>query len=209
MMRTNSKPFVLALSAAALAAVLAGCAAPSESQPVASFRRPPPEVQNVGGDAVVQVSTNATGQRYLFRRDNPPVALRQASTDLVAAVPQVVGLRATALPSTSDAAAITLVETSAHNKAWGTLLDQGKRAAIEAFVKHKDMGGWLILVTDVVVSDGPDPVAPTGYRWTRDEVDRYVKCGIPATGVNDCSKTFFGAEADQVVLQGSGVTLPQ
>ena len=46
---------------------------------------------------------------------------------------------------------------------------------------------------DVVVQGSSDPIAPTAYRWTRQEVEDYASCGIPATGRNDCSDTFYHA----------------
>src|SRR5947199_150310 len=58
------------------------------------------------------------------------------------------------------------------------------------------MGAWLIVVADVAVQGGPDPLWPTAYRWTRADVQQYVSCGV---GTPDCKTTFF-ARAVQVVL---------
>ena len=68
-----------------------------------------------------------------------------------------------------------------------------------SFAATSSMGDWLILVTDVNIQGGQDPVPPTGYRWSRDQVSRYVDCGIPATGSNACKSTFFSS-AQSVVL---------
>jgi hypothetical protein len=195
----------IALVAAAAAAVSA-CVSPSSSATVT----PPSEspTGRTGGDAVVTLQSDPSGKRYLFRGDSPPVAVREASDRLAAAVPQIVGLRVGLLPSTSDAAALTLVEDSPQTKVWGTLLDQGKKAVFDLFAKHSNLGDWLILVTDVVVHRLQDPVPPTAYRWTRQEVQDYVACGIPDAGVNDCTRAFY-REAGQVVLEKAPPPAPR
>jgi hypothetical protein len=143
-----------------------------------------------------------TGKSYLFRSDSPPVAVRSASKKLADLVANIDGLGTAGLPSTKDAAAIILVEDSPGTP-WGTLVSQAQREIFPAFAEDESMGGWLILVYDVVVRDQKDAVPPSGYRWRRGDVRAYVSCGIPETGSNDCKSSFF-RKAQQVVLAAQG-----
>jgi hypothetical protein len=120
-------------------------------------------------------------------------------------MPQLVGLRAIPLPSTSDTSALYMTE-EAPGKAWGTLINPGRKAVLEAFAKDPSAGGWLVMVTDVVVTDGPDPLPPDARRWTRQQVQDYVDCGIPDQGRNDCSAAFFAAseKGNHIVLADPG-----
>jgi hypothetical protein len=179
----------------ALGVLLSACGGGATFQPVDPVATTCAAGQNQttsGGDAVSPAAGVKGGKRYLFRCDNPPVAVRASSRTLVAAVPQLIGLRAIALPSTSDAAALYMTE-EAPGVPWGSLIDKGRKAVLEAFSKDPSAGSWLVLVTDVVVTDQPDPSPPNAYRWTRQQVQDYVTCGIPSEGRNDCSAAFFAA----------------
>lgn len=142
-----------------------------------------------------------SGRSYLFRTDRPPVGIRPASVKLADLVASIDGLRTAGLQSTEDSVAVILVEDSPDTP-WGALLSEAQRKIFPSFVSDESMGGWLILVQDVVVP-GQDPVPATAYRWTRRLVSNYVSCGIPASGTNDCKATFFNA-ADEVVLHAQG-----
>jgi hypothetical protein len=187
----------------ALGVLLSACGGGATFQPVDPVATTCTAGQNqttTGGDAVSPAAGVKGGKRYLFRCDNPPVAIRASSRAMVAAMPQVVGLRAIALPSTSDAAALYMTEESP-GVPWGTLLDKGRKAVLEAFAKDPAAGSWIVLVTDIVVTDQPDPLPPNAYRWTREQVQTYVDCGIPNAGRNDCSTAFFAsAEPDNHIV---------
>jgi hypothetical protein len=142
------------------------------------------------------------GKSYLFRVDRPPVGKEPSSAKLADLVANIDGLRTGGLESTEGAAAVILVEDSP-NTPWGTLLNDAQRKILPSFVSDESTGDWLILVTDVVVHGSADPVPATGYRWTREQVSKYVACGIPASGINDCRAAFFRA-ADEVVLAAQG-----
>jgi hypothetical protein len=202
------RPFVLAAAGVALAALLAACGGGASFQPVdpVATTCAAGQIQTTtGGDAVSPAAGVKGGKRYLFRCDSPPVEIRASSRALVAAMPQLVGLRAIPLPSTSDASALYMTE-QAPGKDWGSLIDPGRKAVLEAFAKDPSAGSWLVLVTDVIITDQADPSPPNAYRWTRDQVQTYVDCGIPSEGRNDCSSAFFAsAEPDNhIVLAAPG-----
>jgi hypothetical protein len=142
------------------------------------------------------------GKSYLFRVDRPPVSVRPASKKLADLVANIDGLGTAGLPSTQGSAAVILVENSPGTP-WGTLLSEAQAKIFPAFASDSSMGGWLILLSDVVVRDQQDPIAPTGYRWERRDVRAYVDCGIPTSGVNDCKSDFF-RKAQSVVLAAQG-----
>jgi hypothetical protein len=202
-MQRIQRPTMFVAAGAVLAALLCACGGKAAFQPIEPVATTCAAGQiqtTTGGDAVTPASGVKGGKRYLFRCDSPPVAVRASSRALVAAVPQVVGLRAIALPSTSDASALYMTE-EAPGKAWGALIDGGRKAVLEAFAKDPSAGDWLVMVTDVVVTDGPDPSPPNAYRWTRQQVQDYATCGIPDQGRNDCSTAFFAAaEPDNHIL---------
>lgn len=155
-----------------------------------------------GGDAVAPAAGVKGGRRWLFRCDRPRVAFRQPSISLANLVGDIPGLRTAGLKSTSDATALILVEEDP-SVPWGTRLQQAEREVFQAFNGDKAMGGWLILVTDVVVHASLDPVPPTAYRWTRAEVATFVACGMPAAATDPCRQTFWKS-ADQIVLAPAG-----
>jgi hypothetical protein len=173
---------------------------PSTPRPVSAYT--PAGGSTNGGDAVAPAPGVSGGKSYLFRVDRPPVAIRPASVKLADLVADIPGLGTAGIPSTRDAAAVILVEDSPGTP-WNTLVSRAQKEIFTAFVADESMGGWLILVSDVVVRDGRDPIAPTGYRWQRRYVRDYVSCGIPESGVNECKRSFF-RNADEVVLGAQG-----
>jgi len=155
-----------------------------------------------GAGAVTPAPGVKGGTRFIFRCDNPTVAYTPATkalADLAATVP---GIGTMGLKSTPDSAAVFMVEDDA-SVDWGTRLLAAERKVYEQFASDKTDGDWFILVADVVVHGSADPIAPTAYRWTRKDVEDYVSCGIPETGRNDCSSTFYRA-ADVIVLAAQG-----
>ena len=189
---------LLVVAAVALAVLGPACTSRVAFQPVAPVSPPP---GGRGGDAVAPAPVRG-GQRYLFRRDRPPVEVRAGSRRLARAVAGIRGLTATPLPSTEDAEAVYLVE-DAPDRPWGAVLQVARPRVIRAFLRERDGAGWLILVTDVVVHRLRDPVPPTAYRWSRREVEDYARCGIPDSGTNECTVQFF-RRADTVVLAPQG-----
>ena len=154
-----------------------------------------------GGDAVAPAPGVKGGRSYLFRIDRPPVAIQAPSRRLADLVANIPGLGTAGIPSTEKTAAVILVENSP-NTPWGTRLGEAEAKIFARFAANKSMGDWLILVTDVVVQ-GQDPIPFTGYRWTRQQVQQYVSCGIPTSGVNNCKEAFFN-KAMSVVLAPQG-----
>jgi len=197
-MRTKPS-FLVLLLALGLSAV--ACGGGATLRPVGAAG-PSCSGNDRGGDAVSPALGVKGGTRYLFRCDRPAVSVQKASVGLANLVANIHGLGSAGLKSTKGAAAVILQEDDP-SVPWGTHLLEAERRIFQAFAADRSMGDWLILVTDVVVHAAQDPIPPTGYRWTRQEVQAYVACGIPANGSNDCKTTFFMA-ADQVVLAPQG-----
>jgi hypothetical protein len=196
-------PRVQALSLRAAAAVgtvvilLSACGPRASFQPV-ERAAPAPTGENTGGDAVAPAVGVPGNERYLYRRDQPDVAVQNRTTRMMGRLPAVIGVTVTPLESTEDTVAVMMVE-DAPDTDWGVLLDQVKPELFTQFAGDGGFGDWLILVTDVVVHAPEDPVPPTAYRWSREEVEEFVGCGVPQSGQNDCSRAFFQA-ADTVLL---------
>jgi hypothetical protein len=191
----------LAVLGVTLATLLASCSSDGPRfQPVEAYT--PTGGTTSGGDAVAPAPGVRGGRSYLFRTDRPPVAMRSDSAKLADLVADIEGLGTRGLQSTQDAAALLVIEDSPGTP-WGTLVSEAQRTIFTSFSDDEQMGDWLILVTDVVVHGSGDPVPATGYRWTREQVSKYVACGIPASGTNDCKAEFFRA-ADEVVLAAQG-----
>jgi hypothetical protein len=183
-------------------AVLASsCTQAQPTRPVSPYTTPVAGTRS-GGDAVAPAPGVRGGKSYLFRVDSPPVAIRTASKNLADLVADIAGLGTAGIPSTKDAAAVILVEDSPGTP-WNTLVSRAQQEIFSAFAEDDSMGAWLILVSDVVIRDQKDPIAPTGYRWRRRDVQAYVACGIPETGVNECKTAFF-RKAESVVLAAEG-----
>jgi hypothetical protein len=127
---------------------------------------------------------------YLFERATPPTGIQKSSTDLVGVVTPHQNLHVVALKSTQDTAALVVLEVSIHAR-WGRLMIPAERQIIQAFADNPSLGKWLILLTDVDVRGEPDPIPMTAYRWTRDEVEQYKKCGIPAAVIDTCTQSFY------------------
>ena len=65
------------------------------------------------------------------------------------------------------------------------------RKVFAAFAADPSFGEWLVIVDDVKVEGGPDPVPLTAYRWPRAAVEAYAECGIPPDGIDDCTSQFY------------------
>jgi hypothetical protein len=190
---------VAALAAAAL--LMAGCESAGPQTPVSPVTSACPGGGTTGAGAITPAAGVQGNTRYIFRCDKPAVAYTPATRQLADLAATVPGVGTMGLKSTPDSVAV-LVQEADPEVAWGTRLDAAERKMYETFASDKTMGDWFILVADVLVQ-GADPIAPTAYRWTRQQVQDYVTCGIPETGRNDCSDAFY-READVIVLAAQG-----
>jgi hypothetical protein len=145
---------------------------------------PPPEI---AGDVL---APGPPYPFYLFERATPPADIQAASLDLVKVIRPQRNLRVFALKSTQETAAVILVEVSIHDR-WGRLMIPAERQIIQAFADNPTLGKWLILLDDVDIRGEPDPVPLTAYRWTRDDVQKYNECGIPAVDLDACTDAFY------------------
>lgn len=164
----------------------------------------PPTPQVVRGDALSPVPRE---QPWIFSKGLPRPGdlrrfeIREASERLLDVVPRLKGLHEAPLKTTERTAGLFLLEVQS-TELPGELLRRAQNPIFRAFAEDPTLGDWLILVMDVVVRAPPDPIAPTAYRWTRQQVEDYLRCGLPEEGFNDCSRAFFD-KAAVVVLKGA------
>ena len=104
------------------------------------------------------------------------------------------------LPSTPATVALSLRESVSGDQRWGEIMIPAERRLFAQFASDSSLGQWLILITDVDVSDGPDPVPLTAYRWDRGAVEAFAACGIPPSGFDECTDGFFVAATTQMLI---------
>ena len=82
-----------------------------------------------------------------------------------------------------------------------------ERHLFAEFAADRSLGDWLIVVDDVIVTGGKDPVPLTAYRWPRSIVEQYASCGIPMSlQIEDCTHDFYGGgETVFVIRSGNNV----
>jgi hypothetical protein len=141
---------------------------------------------------------------FVFGHAVPVPVAQPASRRLAGLVPSSRRLDVTALPSPRDTAAVGLREHTRFDQHWGALSIPAQRQIIAAFAADPTMGSWLVLVTDVDIRGGPDPIPLTAYRWDRQAVEAYAACGIPPVEVDDCTFRFFVAGEAVLVRLSSG-----
>jgi len=100
-------------------------------------------------------------------------------------------LAVTALPSPTGTAALDFLELSPPGHRWGELMIPAERALFRAFAANPSLGGALVIVDDVKVLKGTDPVPITAYRWDRAAVEAYARCGIPDRLIESCTDAFY------------------
>jgi hypothetical protein len=100
-------------------------------------------------------------------------------------------LHVKALPSGARTAAVGLVEDSPKGHRWGELITPALRRIFSSFAGDSTLGDFLVIVDDVKVLGGGDGVPMTAYRWARRDVEAYARCGIPPTGIDRCTQTFY------------------
>jgi hypothetical protein len=196
----------LCASVGVAALLLAGCSSSGAGTPVSPVGSVCPDgAGTTGGGAVTPAPGVKGGTRYIFRCDKPSVDYTKATRDLADLGATVPGVGTMGLKSTTDSVAVLVAEDDP-SVPWGTRLLAAERKMFQTFAGDTSMGDWFILVADVVVHGSADPIAPTAYRWTRQQVEDYVSCGIPATGRNDCSTTFYRAASgtNTIILAAQG-----
>jgi hypothetical protein len=149
-----------------------------------------------GGPVGVRVAT-ASGAVFIFGAPSATVSAQPASLRLAEVVPTSRSLEVRALASGDGIAAVYLKEVSTTEQRWGRLMTPALRKIIAAFAEDSDADPWLVIVDDVEVTDGPDPIPITAYRWARGAVEAYAGCGIPPEGIDACTATFY-SESDMV-----------
>jgi hypothetical protein len=145
-----------------------------------------------GGPVGVRAATSA-GAVFIFGAPSGTVSAQPASLRLAEIVPAHRSLEVRALASGEGIAAVYLKEVSKTKQKWGRLMTPALRMIFAAFVEDTDKDPWLVIVDDVEVIDGPDPIPITGYRWAREAVEAYAGCGIPPEGIDPCTATFYTA----------------
>jgi hypothetical protein len=144
------------------------------------------------GPVGVRAATPA-GAVFIFGAPSATVSAQPASLRLAAAVPAHRSLEVRALASGEGIAAVYLKEVSKVKQRWGRLMTPALRMIFAAFAEDADEDPWLVIVDDVEVTDGPDPIPITAYRWAREAVEAYAGCGIPLEGIDDCTATFYSS----------------
>jgi hypothetical protein len=142
---------------------------------------------------------------FVFGPDDPAPTVQQGSRTLADLLPKNRRLHVVALPSPAHSAALDLVEDSNPRLKWGELLTPASRAVFRAFAADATMGDWLVIVDDVKVKGGMDPIPLTAYLWPRSALTEYAECGIPSTGLDACTNAFY-EKAFMVLVQVGGGT---
>ena len=135
----------------------------------------------------------------------PPTDVQTATRELAAQV--VIGprLKITVLPSSAGTVALAFEETSTEKQQWGGVMIPEQRKLFARFAADTSLGDWLIVLDDVIVSGGLDPIPLTAYRWPRSAVEAYASCGIPPQFVIDaCTHAFYSASDIMLVQRGRG-----
>jgi hypothetical protein len=100
-------------------------------------------------------------------------------------------LEVRALPSGRGTAAVDFLETSTPTDHWGEVMFPAERTIFRTFARNRSLGSYLVMLTDVDVIQGPDPIPLTAYRWARADVEAYAGCGIPDMVIDACTQLFF------------------
>lgn len=179
----------LLLVAPCLALLLVGCTQVREVRGSSmAFASPSPET--TGGEAFVAVPFPMT----LFGPPLKAASVQPGTLKLKNLILTHPRLRVTALASSHQTVALGLQEKASGDQSWGEVMIPEERRLFQRFAKDASLGKWLIVITDVDVTDGPDPVPLVAYRWTRTDVEAYGKCGIPqSTTVDACTDIFYRA----------------
>ena len=141
---------------------------------------------------------------FIFGHAYMDPAIQPGSRVLAGAVRTTDRLTVTALPSASGTVAVDLLELSPPGHRWGERMIPAERDMFRSFASDRTLGDVLVIVDDVKVLQGPDPLPMTAYRWDRSAVEAYAACGIPDRLIETCTDTFYMAA--EMVIVGSGGT---
>jgi hypothetical protein len=135
----------------------------------------------------------------------PATNVQSTTRDLAAKLRARKRLKLTPLPSTEGTVALAFQEFSTEKQHWGDVMVPQERKLFSRFASNTALGDWLIVLDDVIVSDGTDPIPLTAYRWARPAVEAYAACGIPPMFViDDCTHAFYSAGDTMYVMGGGG-----
>jgi hypothetical protein len=126
-------------------------------------------------------------------------AIQPGSRTLAGAFSVTKRLRVVALPSPDGTAAVDFLEISPPGQLWGEQMIPAERLLFKSFAADASLGDALVIVDDVQVDGGPDPLPMTAYRWDRAAVEAYARCGIPVRKIEGCTDAFYVA-AEMVVV---------
>jgi hypothetical protein len=187
-----------------IALLMVGCTRVREL-PGRTMALPPPSPQPTGGEALVAVPFPMT----LFGPPLKTASVQPGTVKLKNLILTHPRLKVTALASSHKTVAIGFQEKASGDQRWGEIMIPEERKLFQRFANDASLGEWLIVITDVDVTDAPDPVPLVAYRWTRTDVERFESCGIPPFMTFDrCTDHFYGA-AQVVFLHQGGSTAGQ
>lgn len=129
--------------------------------------------------------------QWIFGSATASPLVQPSSQRLAGALAPAPRLHITPLPSGEGTTAIDFIEDSPPGHSWGELMIPTERVMFRAFAADPSLGWSLVVVTDVKVLRRPDPIMPTAYRWTREQVEEYARCGIPSVGIDACTAAFY------------------
>jgi len=141
---------------------------------------------------------------FVFGPEVGAQPVQTGSRALAGLVPEQPRLHVVALPSPVRVAAVDLLEDSTPHLKWGELLTPALRTIFRAFAADTSSGDWLVIVDDVNVQGGIDPIPLTAYLWPRSALVTYAKCGIPDTGIDACTDAFYVKAFMVLVAAGNG-----
>jgi hypothetical protein len=149
-----------------------------------------PSAEPTGGEALVAVPFPQT----LFGPPLVDAEVQPGTIKLKGLIAQHPRLKVTALASSLGTVALGLQETSSGKQRWGEVMIPEERKLFRRFAEDPSVGNWLIVLTDVDVTDGPDAVPLVAYRWHREAVQAYAECGIPQSlSIEECTEAFYRA----------------
>ena len=202
----RSAPARLLTLSIALTFIAAACS----SSPRIEVRGPSPTTESerpsarVGDDEGAGIALPATEEelsavslfplkipQFIFGQPIREPRVQSGSQRLISVVERSRRLHIAALPSADDTAAVNLLEDARKGQKWGEVMTPAQRRIFATFARDATLGEWLVIVDDVNVIGAPDPVPMTAYRWHREDVEGYASCGIPPSGIDQCTAAFY------------------
>jgi hypothetical protein len=183
------------LIASSFVLLMLGCTGVREF-PQSHAAAPAPSAQPIGGQAVIAIPTDQT----LFGPALDHASVQPGTLRLKSLISRHPRLRVTALPSSLSTVALGLQEKASGKQRWGGVMIPQERRVFLLFAQDPSLGDWLIMITDVEIRKGPDPIPIVAYRWARADVEAYAKCGIPQSLIIDpCTDAFYRAPEVTIV----------